>query len=163
MSTVKKFQKQVENFNSGFWGVKFVNENTAFVVGSDGTILRSKNLVTSVEENELLDGKIKSDFVLLQNYPNPFNPSTTIRYSIPTGTHPSIPSREGKERSERGVLVTLKVYDILGREVAILLKQKQRPGNYEITWDANNHPSGVYFYQLSAGDFISTKKMILLR
>jgi hypothetical protein len=65
-------------------------------------------------------------FFLNQNYPNPFNPTTTIKYSIPSFTHPLIPSQEGKERSDRGVLVTLKIYDILGKEVATLVDAKTK-------------------------------------
>ncbi len=90
---------------------------------------------------------------LEQNYPNPFNPSTTIKYSIPASLNPS----------EGGTLVQLKVYDILSREVAVLVNEKQKPGNYEVKWNADNLPSGVYFYQIKAGSFVQTKKMILLR
>ncbi len=101
-------------------------------------------------------------FELTQNYPNPFNPTTTISYSIPKITHPIIPSREGKERSGRGVLVKLKIYDILGREVATLVNKKQKPGNYKVSFDAGNLTTGVYFYRLTVGSFVSTKKMLLL-
>jgi hypothetical protein len=89
-------------------------------------------------------------FTLYQNYPNPFNPTTKIKYSIPVGT-------------QHAVSVQLKVYDILGREVATLVNKQQQPGNYEVEFNASNFASGVYFYQLRAGNFISTKKMILLK
>ncbi len=59
--------------------------------------------------------------------------------------------------------VKLKIYDILGREIATLVNETQKPGNYKITWNANNQPSGIYFYKLTAGNFVETKKMILLR
>jgi hypothetical protein len=100
---------------------------------------------------------------LEQNYPNPFNPFTTIKYQISQLTHPSIPSREGKERSERGVLVTLKIYDILGREVATLVNEKQPAGNYEIEFDASELTSGIYFYRLKTDEFLQTKKMLLIQ
>ncbi len=87
-----------------------------------------------------------SSFALSQNYPNPFNPSTTIRYNIPNSG-----------------MVTLKIYDILGREVKTLVNQYENGGTYDVNFDASNFSSGVYFYQLRAGGFISTKKMILLK
>ena len=117
-------------------------------------------------------------FSLFQNYPNPFNPATRIKYTIPQNTHPSIPSREGKERSDRlvrhllggGVLVTLKVYDVLGKEVATLVNKEQSTGSYEVEFRADGLTSGVYFYKLkvspsssSGQGFVETKKMILLR
>ena len=96
---------------------------------------------------------IPQEFKISQNYPNPFNPSTTIKYEIP-----------GQARNDN-VNVTLKVYDILGREIATLVNQQQKAGYYEVQFTANNEQltSGVYFYQLRAGSFTETKKMILLR
>jgi hypothetical protein len=89
---------------------------------------------------------IPSEFSLEQNYPNPFNPTTQINYSIVNGG-----------------LVTIKVYDILGREVAILVNEEKPAGNYEVMFDAANLSSGIYFYTITANDFHQTKKMILLR
>ncbi len=86
------------------------------------------------------------EFSLRQNYPNPFNPTTEIRYQI------SEVSR-----------VTLKVFDVLGREVATLVNEAKAPGKYEIQFDASNLSSGVYYYQLRAGSFVATKKMLLIR
>jgi N-acetylneuraminic acid mutarotase len=86
------------------------------------------------------------EFNLEQNYPNPFNPSTSIQYAI----------------SNRQ-FVSLKVYDVLGNEIETLIKEEKPAGTYEVNWNAANLPSGVYFYQLRAEDFISTKKMILLK
>ena len=85
-------------------------------------------------------------FALQQNYPNPFNPVTTIRYSVP-------------ELSK----VQIKVYDVLGNEISTLVNEEKPAGTYEITWDAANLSSGVYFYQIKAGEFTGTKKMILIR
>ena len=90
--------------------------------------------------------QVPNKFELYQNYPNPFNPVTTIKYDI-------IKSQD----------VKLAVYDILGREVATLVNEQQQPGSYEIKFDATNVSSGIYFYQLKAGDFIDTKKMILIK
>ena len=90
------------------------------------------------------------EFVLEQNYPNPFNPTTKIKYSIPVGT-------------QRTVSVKLKVYDILGNEIAALVNKEQQPGNYEVEFDASNLSNGVYFYKLQSGKFLQTKKMLLLK
>jgi hypothetical protein len=85
-------------------------------------------------------------FELFQNYPNPFNPSTRIRYEIP-------------ERS----FVSIKVYDVLGKEIANLVNEVKLIGNYEVDFDGSELTSGVYYYRVSAGDFIQTKKMVLLK
>lgn len=92
-------------------------------------------------------------FSLEQNYPNPFNPSTKIRYNIP-----SVISTTG-----RNLNVVLKIYDVLGDEVATLVNEEKPAGNYEVNFDASKLSSGVYFYQLLAGSFFETKKMILIR
>jgi len=89
---------------------------------------------------------IPDEFVLYQNYPNPFNPVTFIKYEIP-------------ELS----LVTLKVFDVLGSEVAILVNEEKPIGNYEIEFNGTELPSGIYFYRLQAGTFIETKKMVLMK
>jgi hypothetical protein len=86
------------------------------------------------------------EFTLVQNYPNPFNPSTSIKYSLAAQS-----------------LVSLKVYDILGSEVATLVNTVQGTGAYEVNFSASNLASGLYFYTLKAGNFTSTKKMMLLK
>jgi N-acetylneuraminic acid mutarotase len=99
--------------------------------------------ISSVEEeSDLFPDKIE----LFQNYPNPFNPSTSIQYAIG--------SRQ---------FVTLKIYDTLSTEISTLVNEEKPVGTYAIKWNASNLPSGVYFYQLKAGDFIKTCKMILLK
>ncbi|HRB41009.1 MAG TPA: T9SS type A sorting domain-containing protein, partial [Bacteroidia bacterium] len=98
-------------------------------------------------------------FSLEQNYPNPFNPVTTIKYTIPT---PPSSSPLAKGRNEVG-FVTLKVYDVLGKEVATLVNEEKPSGHYEINFDASNLASGIYYYQLRAGEFVETKKMTLLK
>ena len=99
--------------------------------------------VTSVENS--LD-RIPMQYMLRQNYPNPFNPSTKLKYSIP-------------ELSS----VTLKVYDVLGNEIVAIIDEEKPAGNYEVEFDGSELSSGVYFYRLQAGDFIKTKKMLLLK
>ena len=107
--------------------------------------------LVSVPSNDLKITK----FELYQNYPNPFNPSTTIKYSIPSVGTGYIPS------------VQLKVYDVLGREVATLVNEEQFPGNYSVTFNADELTSGVYFYKLTAESradkFTETKKMVLMK
>ncbi len=97
---------------------------------------------------------------LLQNYPNPFNPTTTIRFSVRGSAFEESRSAFRVQRSGR---VTLKVYDVLGREVVTLVDGNVAPGTYEVVFDAADFPSGVYYYRLQAGDFVQTRKMILLR
>jgi hypothetical protein len=89
---------------------------------------------------------LPKEFQLDQNYPNPFNPSTSISFSVPSKS-----------------FVTLKVFDALGREVSTLVSEELTAGTYSRHWDAANVPSGVYFCRLQAGEYLETKKMVLLR
>ena len=98
---------------------------------------------TELEQNNTI---IISDFSLHQNYPNPFNPTTKINYQIP-------------ELS----FITLKVYDVLGNEIAILVNEAKLAGSYDVEFDASSLPSGVYFYQFRAGSFVETRKMVLMK
>ena len=112
-------------------------------IEGDGVWRRALSEITDVESNS--DGLV-SDFNLEQNFPNPFNPTTSIKYSIPSNN-----------------FVTLKVYDLLGREVAILVNEEKHPGIYEIKFNASSLSSGAYFYKLQAGDFIDAKKFVLMK
>ncbi|MEK7672116.1 MAG: T9SS type A sorting domain-containing protein, partial [Bacteroidota bacterium] len=105
------------------------------------------NNPVSVEE----DGSTRSplSFALLPNWPNPFNPTTRIRFSIPD--------------VEARLTVSLRVFDVLGREVATLVNKIKLPGEYSVQWNAEGFASGIYFYKLQAGAFIATKKMLLVR
>jgi len=87
-----------------------------------------------------------AEFTLAQNYPNPFNPATKIEYSIP---------------GDR--FVELRVFDVMGSEIITLVNEQKTSGTHSVLFDASNIPSGVYFYTLTAGDFVSTKKMMLVR
>lgn len=112
----------------------------------DANAITSPTTVTSVENGLLLP----KGFSLLQNYPNPFNPSTVIQYNIEKAAH-----------------VSLKIYNLLGLEVATLVNSQQEAGSYSITFNsrklANNLSSGIYFYRLEAGSFTSTKKLTLMK
>jgi hypothetical protein len=98
--------------------------------------------VSSVEENNVLVNNFKLD----QNYPNPFNPSTVISYSLPQNS-----------------FVTLKVYDIIGNEVATLVNETKSAGKYDVSFEASNLSNGVYLYSIKTNNFTSTKKMILMK
>jgi hypothetical protein len=107
-----------------------------------GGKLRMNALVSDMSINE-----IPTAFMLEPNYPNPFNPTTVIRYDIPKQS-----------------TVEIIVFDILGRKVQPLVNNElKQPGRYEVTFNAGNLPSGVYFYRITAGDFVSTKKMLLIK
>jgi hypothetical protein len=98
-----------------------------------------------------ISSEIPGKFNLLQNYPNPFNPVTKIRFAIPNvGDAYMRP-------------VQMVIYDVLGSEIITLVNEQLSQGTYEADWDASNHPSGVYFYKLTAGDFTQTRRMILLK
>ncbi len=101
----------------------------------------------------VVGSEIPEGYSLSQNYPNPFNPATHIPFSVPA-------SSAGRQVSG---FTSLKVYNILGQEVATLVNEVKTPGRYEVTWDATGLASGVYFYQLRADKFVETKKLLLLR
>lgn len=109
------------------------------------------NFNQPVDVEEKPEEILPEGFALYQNYPNPFNPSTTIRYTIPLDA--------GSETQE----VSLKVYDVLGNEIATLVNDEKESGNYTVEFNASYLSSGVYFYQLKAGDFVQTRKMLLAK
>ena len=98
-----------------------------------------------------VSNKVPSQYILYQNYPNPFNPATKIKFEIPN----ELKSDKSK--------VKIVIYDVLGREVEVLLNKKLSPGTYEVSWDASNYPSGVYFYRLFTDNVSLTRKMVLLK
>jgi hypothetical protein len=103
----------------------------------------SKKLtVTGVQEGKALP----ATYALHQNFPNPFNPSTTIKFELPKSS-----------------VVRLSVFDMLGREVSVLVNERRNAGVHEVKFDGSNLASGVYFYRLQAGDFVSTKRMLVLK
>jgi photosystem II stability/assembly factor-like uncharacterized protein len=134
---------QISGVSNTLRSVFVTDSNTAWVVGEYGTILHTTNGGVSSVDNETIQ---PTDFILSQNFPNPFNSATAIQYLIPQRRN-----------------VTLKVYDILGNEVASLVSEEKDQGVYTVNFAANNLASGLYFYQLKAGSFVETKKMILLR
>jgi len=153
------------NFSSGGGGIYFTTDGGSswtyagldsltvnqLVSYGDSTFVSTTNGLYVLTRNSIGTGVRKSVappalFSLDQNYPNPFNPATNLHFTI--GTPQS---------------VTLKVYDVLGREVATLVNGKMSAGNYIVPWNASNSSSGVYFYRLKAGSFVETKKMVLMK
>jgi hypothetical protein len=119
-----------------FWASTF--DRYSFVNFVVGTLV-------SVDEPKPRE-RIVSTFSLEQNYPNPFNPKTSFEFRVPSSE-----------------FVSLKIFDVLGREVAVLVSEEKSAGEYRVTWDASGFSSGVYLYRLQAGNFVETKRMMLLR
>jgi photosystem II stability/assembly factor-like uncharacterized protein len=126
-----------------------ITNDDYLLAGTGGKgVYRSVNKTTSIDNSFV---EMPNSFFLEQNYPNPFNPITKIKYSIPSvGT-------------QRAVSVQMKVYDVLGNEIATLVNEEKPAGIYEINFDGTGLSSGIYFYQLRAGYFTETRKMILLK
>ena len=120
-----------------------INQDETMSVNTIIRYLGDSKTTSSTDNNDKI---IPSSFNLFQNYPNPFNPNTVIKWEQPANSH-----------------VLLKVYDLLGREVATLVNEEKAAGNYKVTFDAKNLANGIYFYRLKAGNYSSVKKMILLK
>ena len=105
-------------------------------------LVNFRNIITGIEKTATI---IPNRFELYQNYPNPFNPSTTIKYDLPKDSR-----------------VKIEVYDI-GRRVSTLVDEIKKTGSYKAIWNANRYASGVYLYRLQAGDYVSVKKLLLLK
>ncbi|HEY5123241.1 MAG TPA: T9SS type A sorting domain-containing protein [Ignavibacteria bacterium] len=149
---------QKNNYLNNVINIFFINNLTGWAaLAYSSNILRTTNGgVTFISE---INGKLPVSYSLGQNYPNPFNPTTKIKFDIA----PFSRSKSLLGGGAGGVLTSLKVFDITGREIQILVNEKLNPGTYEVTFDGSNYASGVYFYQLRSGDFIATKKLILLK
>lgn len=143
-----------EGFTTGAYKVMSLGlDNQYLFAGTFGSNIWRRPLsqvVTGIEDESKIQPE---EYSLEQNYPNPFNPSTTIKYTIP-----SVISTEGRKLN-----VQLRVYDILGTEVATLVNEDKPAGSYEVNFNASEFSSGVYFYKLQTGEFSSTKKMILIK
>jgi hypothetical protein len=129
------------------------------------TVLQSRKkyneIITGINDYE----KIPTEFALFQNYPNPFNPETTISYAIPNSARNLNDFSSTSSPRNDNIYVTLKVYDLLGKEIATLVDEMKRPGKYNSKFSILNSQlsTGVYFYRLSAGNYHSVKKMILMK
>jgi hypothetical protein len=140
---------------SYFWNGDYINivayNNKVRPIWGSAVTSTACNLWTAIIDTftigiQPISNEVPEKFLLYQNYPNPFNPSTNIKYQITDNK-----------------FVTLKIFNILGKEVETMVNEKQSPGTYEVSWDGINYPSGIYFYKLSAGKFIETKKMVMIK
>jgi hypothetical protein len=131
------------NINNLLVAPILVANNYIFAGTSQSVWRRTLAEIIGIQNNS---SEIPSSFSLSQNYPNPFNPVTKIKFDIPKLS-----------------ITELKIYDNLGREIYTLVSEGMIAGKYEIEWNASNYPSGVYFYKLIAGDYVETRKMILLK
>ena len=131
------------SFMGYIYGLSKSNDSMLWAAGGTGYIHKTTNGGVGINQ---ISTEVPGEYKLWQNYPNPFNPVTVIRFSL------SVVS-----------LSTLKIFDITGKEVATLVDEKLAPGTYSIEWNAAGYPSGVYFYQMSVGDFRETRRMILTK
>jgi len=169
----KNFSQAIE-YNS-IWNsdnisvVVFIQDKDSKEIFQSAAIPYSGLMVTDVEDDNILP----ETFSLEQNYPNPFNPTTTILYTIPNIVISNPLAGERSTQTNNSeipnlvrddiVNVKLTVYDLLGSEVTTLVNKQQNPGSYKILFNASFLSNGIYYYQLTAGNFIQTKKMILLK
>jgi hypothetical protein len=147
-STAVGNQRQYIKFDLGV--EDSINVKFKIDISSNGYLFWSDTFSVFVYKDPLgidtKDENLPTEFTLKQNYPNPFNPNTSIEFSIP-----------------KQEFVTLKIYNLLGQEVTTLVSDRLKAGNYNYIWNAGTLASGVYFYELEVGDFVETRKMILLR
>jgi hypothetical protein len=157
-------------WDNGVWTVEFRRVNSGsdydFAVPSGGTVDFTHEIFDNTGSSHPNDGfdatvytldfsgitdvenadQLPQNYALDQNYPNPFNPATTITYAVPQNS-----------------FISLRVVDILGNEVQTLVNETKSAGTYTVSFDATSVPSGVYFYTLEAGNFVSSKKMLLIK
>jgi hypothetical protein len=149
-------QENVSHFGNGYFGdLFFYNDTIGWAVGAPGKILYTETggQITKISNINT----ISSNFELFQNYPNPFNASTKIKFDIPMDDPKGTPRFRGNDK------VVLKVYDVMGREVETLVSEVKQAGYYSVDFNGSALASGVYFYRIVSGDFVMTKRMILLK
>ena len=139
---------QVEGLIAPLTAIRF-KDGYGWAVGEAGLVLRTEDGITWVDQNT--DQSYPNAFYLSQNYPNPFNPSTAIRYDLP-----------------KAGIVLLKIYNALGQEVRTLINERQSAGEKSVVWDGKHNDgqsvaSGIYIYQMKAGEYILSRKMLLVR
>ncbi len=140
-------------YNSVFRAYRYTSDYSAF---QGRTLTKTKTITGAMPQyfkpSDLISGigssttTVPQEFVLHQNYPNPFNPSTVISYQLPVTSH-----------------VDVRVYDVLGREIAVLVNQEMPAGTHSATWNAANLPSGLYVCRLTTGSFMQARKMLLTK
>ncbi len=146
--------KAFQGINNDWWPPAYILAKGFGLVEIQGTQWRTELVYAKIDGIEYgtpvgnikEESSLPKEFVLTQNYPNPFNPTTIIKYDIPGFS-----------------FITLKVYDVLGKEIATLVNDEKPAGSYEVEFSAIGLPSGIYFYKLQAGSFVETKKMVLMK
>lgn len=135
-------KRDIKNLAPGtyYWSVQAVDN------GYSASPFAQEQSFTVTTTGEIRDNFLPNNFYLHQNFPNPFNPSTIIAFTIPEET-----------------FATLKIFDILGREIVSLMNEVKPKGTYDIAWDASRFPAGVYYYKLQTKEFVDVKKMILIK
>ena len=136
--------RQEVPINVDYNSIKIISNSVAYAAGGYGVVIKTSNgdATTAINTNT----ETAKNFILKQNYPNPFNPVTNLEFGI----------------SKLG-FVSLKIYDVLGKEVAVIVNNNVNPGTYKYNFDGSNLVSGVYFYRLEAGDFTDVKRMVLVK
>jgi len=143
-STLTDSTKTVSILQNNTWYYWRVNGRNAVGSGPWSTVWKFKT--GPGNGLQAIGNEIPNEFKLIQNYPNPFNPITKIKFDLP-----------------KNVNVKLTIYDMLGREIETLVNEQLNAGSYEVNWDGTKYTSGVYYYRLNAGEFVETKKMILVK
>ncbi|MBN1634778.1 MAG: T9SS type A sorting domain-containing protein [Ignavibacteria bacterium] len=129
----------------GLFAMHFVNNNIGVVVGGPGVILRTNTggVVTNIAK---INNEIPNIFSMKQNYPNPFNPTTKIQFDV--------------MKTEN---IKITVFDVAGKELEVLVNERMQPGSYETEWNGEKYASGIFFYRIQAGNYMETKKMVLMK
>ncbi|MFA5010978.1 MAG: T9SS type A sorting domain-containing protein [Ignavibacteria bacterium] len=133
---------QIIQTSSGINSIFFSNHTTGYLTVANEIYKTTNGGVGIIN----ISTEIPNEYKLFQNYPNPFNPKTVIRFQLPVASD-----------------VSLKVYDVQGREVQTLVNERMQAGTYETAFDGSNLSSGVYFCRIQAGDFTSVKRMVLIK
>jgi hypothetical protein len=166
LSKIKEYNSQIYYFKGwdgagvgSYTSPDSTGNDTTVTLNIKGYIIENARWIASVGIKQIT-GEIPKEYKLYNNFPNPFNPVTKIKFDIPNS--------ENRKWKIKNGLVSIKIYDVLGKEVATLVNENLQPGTYEILFSVNQFPnfplpSGVYFYRLQAGDFIDTKKMLMIK
>ncbi len=151
--------------NDGFPNDRYVqcfavNNNILYAGLFYNSVWRYGGLTNST----IISANVPKEFVLFQNYPNPFNPVTKIKFSIPSNVKSETSNNNPPfTKGGQGGFITLKIYDIIGREISTIINQQLQPGTYEVTFEGSKYSSGVYFYKIETEGFTDVKRMILLK
>jgi len=139
-------QENTGTISFPWYSIYCYNDSIVWGVGKQYIIMNTTNGGETLVQISINKEQIPKEYELYQNYPNPFNPTTNIRFDIP-----------------KDILVSIKIYDILGREVKTLVNEFKNAGSYLVSFDGSEFASGVYFYRIQAGSFVNVKRMILIK